>query len=105
MDKVLLLAAAMVVCICGMAWFALSLDAHWRQLRLLSPSRALVRQLRLLGWSSMVISLLLCLAADHASMAALVWVMTLAAAALVVAFTLAWRPSLLAPLIAWVASN
>jgi hypothetical protein len=35
-------------------------------------------------------------------MAALVWVLTLTAAALTVAFTLAWRPRLLAPLVAWV---
>ena len=35
-------------------------------------------------------------------MAALVWVMALAAAALVVAFTLSWRPRWLAPLVAWV---
>ena len=37
-------------------------------------------------------SLGLCLAVDHASMAALVWVMALAAAALVVAMALSWRP-------------
>lgn len=103
MDKVVLLSAAIAVCICGMAWFALSLDAHWRQLRAKSASPALVRQLRLLGWISMVTSLCLCLAADHASMASLVWVMTVAASALVVAFTLTWRPRLLAPLIAWTA--
>ena len=103
MDKIALLFAAIVICICGMAWFALSLDAHWRQLRSGSPSLALVRQLRLLGWISMGVSLLLCLSADHASMASLVWVMTVAASALIVAFTLTWRPQLLSPLIAWAA--
>ena len=41
---------------------------------------------------ALLASLLLCLRADHASMAVLVWVMSLAAAALLVAFTLAWRP-------------
>jgi hypothetical protein len=100
-DKVLLLSAAIAVCVCGMAWFALSLDSHWRQVRSGSPSLGLVRQLRLLGWVSMVTSLVLCLAADHASMASLVWVMTVAASALIVAFTLTWRPSLLNTLIAW----
>ena len=105
MDKVLILAAAIAVCICGMAWFALSLDAHWRQLRSGSPSLGLVRQLRLLGWVSMAVSLFLCLAADHASMASLVWVMMVAASALIVAFTLTWRPHLLAPLIAWTSSS
>lgn len=101
MVDVLLLAAAVAVCVCGMAWFALSLDAHWRQLRSGSASPALVRQLRTMGWVCMFVSLLLCLAVDHASMASLVWVMTVAASALIVAFTLTWRPRLLAPLIAW----
>lgn len=99
-DAVLLL-VAVIVCVCGMAWFALSLDAHWRQLRKDTPSLGLVRQLRLLGWLSMAVSLFICLAVDHASMASLVWVMTVAASALIVAFTLSWRPRLLEPLIAW----
>ena len=47
-------------------------------------------------------SLALCLAVDHASMAALVWVMGLAASALAVAFTLTWRPRWLAALMPWV---
>lgn len=98
-----ILLIAVAVCVCGMSWFALSLDAHWRQLRSGTPSQALVRQLRLLGWVCMVLSLLLCLAVDHASMASLVWVMTVAASALIVAFTLSWRPQLLRPLIAWTA--
>jgi hypothetical protein len=46
----------------------------------------------------------LCLNADHVSMASLVWVMSLAASAMVVAFTLTWRPRALAWLVAWVQS-
>ncbi|WP_259371794.1 DUF3325 family protein [Rubrivivax gelatinosus] len=40
-------------------------------------------------------SLAACLRADPPSMAVLVWLMLLAAAALAVAFALAWRPALL----------
>ena len=101
MAEAFLLFIAAAACVCGMAWFALSLDAHWRQLRSGTPSQALVRQLRLLGWVCMALSLLLCLAVDHASMASLVWIMMVAASALIVAFTLSWRPRLLGPLIAW----
>lgn len=101
MVKVTLLFFAIAVCVCGMAWFALSLESHWRQLRSNTPSRTVVRQLRLLGWASMVVSLLLCLAADHATMASLVWVMSLAASTLIISFTLTWRPRLLNLLIAW----
>jgi hypothetical protein len=101
MVKALLLIVAFLICTSGMAWLALSLEAHWRQLRNGPPSLASVRQLRLMGWTAIIGSLPLCLAADHASMAALVWIMTLAASALSVAFSLTWRPRLLAPLIAW----
>ena len=99
MPKALLLTIALFACICGMAWFALAKDMHWQQLR--SGVSAQRRLLRLLGTLSLIASLLLCLAADHASMAALVWIMALAGSALMVAFILAWRPRLLAPLIAW----
>jgi len=40
----------------------------------------------------LAISLGFCLTADHASMAALVWVMGLAASALAIAFALTWKP-------------
>lgn len=101
MVKVTLLFFAIAVCVCGMAWFALSLESHWRQLRSTALSERLARQLRLLGWAGMAVSLLLCLAADHATMASLVWVMTVAASTLIISFTLTWRPGLLSLLIAW----
>ena len=56
----------------------------------------------LLGASALAAGLVLCLAVDHASMAVLVWVMALAGAALVVAFTLAWRARWLGILAPWV---
>jgi Protein of unknown function (DUF3325) len=58
--------------------------------------------LRVLGALAITGSLLLCLRADHPGMAALVWIMALALAAMMVAFTLSWRPRVLAPLVAWV---
>jgi hypothetical protein len=97
--KVFLLTAALLLCVCGMAWFALAKDAHWRQLRAGAPTRR--KLLRGLGAFALIDALFLCLLADHASMAALVWVMALAASAQIVAFTLTWRPRLLTPLIAW----
>jgi hypothetical protein len=99
----LLLATALVCCTCGMAWLALSMKAHWRQVRgTPAPPRGTSRQLRWMGFAAVLASLLLCLRADHLSMAALVWVMSLIPAILIVAFTLAWRPSYLAWLVVWV---
>lgn len=100
----LLLAAALLGSVLGMACFALAMETHWQQVRGDDsvPGRA-GRVLAALGALALAASLLLCLAADHASMAALVWAMTLTAGALLVAFTLAWRPRLLAPLAGCVA--
>ncbi|KAF1042928.1 DUF3325 family protein [Xylophilus sp.] len=102
MRDALLLAAAQAAALIGLGWLALAMDAHWEQVRgsWPPPPRAAVL-LRVLGAAALAGSLALCLAVDHASMAVLVWVMALAAAALVLAFTLAWRPRALGPLIAW----
>jgi hypothetical protein len=105
MPNAVLLVIAFVCCVIGLAWLALAMDAHWRQVRGGQPlSPALAKVLRVLGSAALVASLLLSFAADHASMAALVWIMDLAAAALIVAFTFSWRPRALAPLVAWVRS-
>jgi hypothetical protein len=48
------------------------------------------------------LSSLVCLRVDHICTASLVWVMLLAAAALVITFTLAYRSRTLAPLVAWI---
>lgn len=102
--QALLLVAALATCVIGFGWLALAMDAHWAQVRGAQspPAPATQRKLRVLGAAALFGSLLLCLRADHASMAALVWIMALAAGALAVAFTLTWRPRLLAPLVAWV---
>ena len=84
----------------GLAWLALAMDVHWQQLHATQalPLRTAML-LRTLGIAALVLSLLLCLRADHASIAALVRVMSLAAAALAIAFTLCFRPRWLAPLL------
>ncbi|MFT7773938.1 DUF3325 domain-containing protein [Roseateles sp.] len=82
------LAGALLLAVLGMACLALSLEAHWAQVRGRGdPPR---RVLRVLGWAGLAASLAACLVADHGTMAALVWPMTLAAAAVMVAFTFSW---------------
>lgn len=102
MSAALLLSLALLAATAGFGWLALAMDAHWQQVRG-APQVPLRTQrvLRALGAGALAASLALCLAADHPTMAALVWVMALAAGALVVAFMLSWRPRWLAPLAAW----
>lgn len=99
----LLLAGGLIVCIAGFAWFALAMDVHWQQVRGdVAPGPATKRWLRILGVAAIVISLSMCLAVDHATMASLVWVMLLIASGLTVAFTLTWRPRWLSPFVTWI---
>jgi hypothetical protein len=102
MSEGLLLLLAVFCCVLGFAWLALTLEPHWRQVRGDAPlPAAVVPVLRTLGVAALGASLVLCALADHPSMVALVWPMALAVAALVVAFTLAWKPRAFAPLVAW----
>lgn len=92
---------ALLSTVVGMGWLALAMDVHWDQVReARARSRAVIVSLRVLGWSSLVVSLLLCLVADTATMAVLVWMMLLALSAATIAFVLSWRPRVLAPLAA-----
>lgn len=96
MSDALTLTLAMLSSLTGVAWFALAMETHWNQVypsRPLTAARVVV--LRMLGGVALLVSLLLCLRTDHASMASLVWIMSLAPAAIAVAMALAWRPSLL----------
>jgi hypothetical protein len=103
--KALWLALAWGASTLGFAWLALAMEPHWQQVRGTAPCPPrTVRALRVLGSVALAASLWACLRADHASMAALVWVLMLAAGALGVALTLAWRARWLAPLVAWVPS-
>lgn len=97
-----LLAVAVAACVAGMGWLALAMPAHAQQVWGAAASPATVRVLRVLGAHALAVSLVLCLAVDHASMAVLVWVMALAGAALAVAFTLSWRAHWLRVLAPWV---
>lgn len=103
MRDALLLLVALVANVAGMGWLALAMDVHWQQVygdRLRTSARA--GRLRVLGTLALAASLVLCLVADHASMASLVWVMALAAAALVITLTLTWRARWLRLLVPWV---
>lgn len=87
---------AFVSAFCGMSWLALAMKPHWVQVRGDgAPAAPPSRRLRTFGASSLLISLMACLAADHLSMACLVWVMTLSATALLVAMTLSYAPRVL----------
>lgn len=91
MHEALLLGAALLAALAGMGWLALAMQVHWEQ-ACGAAVQAPARLLRVLGALALAGSLGLCLVVDHASMAALVWVMALAAAALAVAMALSWRP-------------
>lgn len=92
MPEGLLLSLAVVVNIAGMGWLALAMEVHWAQVHGPAPApHRTVAWLRVRGAAGLAGSLWLCLQVDHASMAVLVWCMTLAGAALAIAFTLTWR--------------
>ena len=85
----------------GFALLALSQDKHWRSVTsavACTPVRAAV--LRALGGLMLAAALSLALLRDGPSFGALLWVTVLSAAAVAVAFTLAWRPTWLQPLAA-----
>lgn len=103
MADTLLLSLALSCCVCGMAWFALAMKAHWKQVRGTQPlARGTRLTLRVMGTLALLVSLVTYLRVDHASMAWLVWVMSLAPSVLILAFTLAWRPRWLSWLVPWV---
>ena len=98
-----MLTAALLGSGAGLAWLALAMDVHWRQVRNEAPlTRRKAFTLRSLGVSALAVSLFLCLTADHATIAALVWLMSIAGGALAVALILAWRPRALRALVIWV---
>lgn len=99
------LLAALLASIAGMGWLALSMPVHAAQAWGRAPDTAAMRLLRAMGSAGVVIALALCLRADHASMAVLVWVMALSGAALLVAFLLASRPHWLRWLAPWVRAS
>lgn len=97
MSEALLLAIATLAAGAGMAGFALSQPMHWARVAASEGAAAprVRRGLRGAATLCLAASLVLCLAADHPTMAVLVWVMLLALAAAAVALLLAYRPRLL----------
>ncbi|WP_332741474.1 DUF3325 domain-containing protein [Hydrogenophaga sp.] len=107
MSEAVLLGLAALAAWVSMAWLALSMEVHWQQVcgaPVMVP-RGLRRSLRQAGGLGLLVSLALCLAADHPSMAALVWVMFVAACAFGVAMLLTWRPRVLRALLVGVRVN
>ena len=93
MPESVLLALEILAGVSGMAWFALAKLPHWQQVTGASDlAPGTRRNLRLAGAASLTVALALSLVADHITMSFLTWFMTLAAASLIVAFALAWRP-------------
>jgi hypothetical protein len=96
-----LLLSAVLASVAGMGWLALSMQVHAQQVWGSALTVASPRLLRTLGAFALALSLWLCLRVDHASMAVLVWVMTLATTGILVAFILTWRASWLRLLAPW----
>ena len=93
MSEAMMLCSAFLASLAGMGWLALAKLPHWRQVTGQEfQSAGTRRTLRIAGAVALAGSLGLCLAADHITMSLLVWVMIIAAGALAVAFTLAYRP-------------
>lgn len=90
----ILLTIAVLVCLAGFAWLALAMESHWRQVQVGNTNHP-VKILRILGFASLLLSAVLCFMADRPSMAALVWIMLLAACAPSIAMILSWNPRLL----------
>lgn len=102
MPDALLLVLALACTGIGLGWLALAMNVHWKQVYAVRPrSPRSVTVLRLLGAAALLASLVLCLLADTATMAVLVWMMLLAVSAASVAFVLSSWPKMLAPLIAF----
>jgi len=102
MPDALTLLLALLSCLVGMGWLALSMDVHWKQVRGNAPcAPGLVKTLRVAGGAALVASFLLCLAVDSPSIATLVWFMALAGSTMAIAFTLTWRASALTMLVFW----
>ena len=97
MRDALLQALALLSSLCAMSWLALAMDVHWKQVRGTGgPGACRATALRILAVAAIAASLGLFLAANHASIAVLAWIMSLVASALLVAWVLSSRPAWLA---------
>ena len=97
----LLLAAAFACAVSGMGFCALAMQGHRAQVAgVAARGTTAARTLRARGAVTLAGALGLCLAADHVSMAVLVWVMMLSVSAVLLAFVFAYRPRALRWLLA-----
>lgn len=98
------LAGAWSCSLLGMALIALSQPRHWDTVAAGGEAGTEPPGAGALGLAgrllSLLVSLVMAVASQGAALGAIFWVMALCAAALAVAFTLAWRPHWLRPL-AW----
>lgn len=97
MADALLTAAAFAVTYFAFALLALAQEQHWsgvtRSLELLQqPPAAALRCWRCFACTGLALGCALCLLGNGPSFGALLWVLVLAACAMAVAFTLAWKP-------------
>jgi len=87
-----LLAGGVAAAFVGFALIALSMPRHWQQV-VASPQPVRARRSgRALGSGLLAAALALCVLFDGWSFGLILWVTTLSAAAILVAFVLAWRP-------------
>jgi hypothetical protein len=101
-EPAIALILAAISSLLGFAWLALAMPVHWQQVMSTSTApHAISRNtLRVLGALGLLVSAVCCFIADRPSMAVLVWLMLLAAAAPTIGMLLAWRPQWLRLLIA-----
>lgn len=97
MPEVIYLALASLLSVLGMAWLALAMDVHWAQARCIDlvDSKPPSRLLRAIACLALLMSLIACLLADRPSIAVLVWVMLMTAAAVLIAWGLSKSPQVL----------
>ena len=93
--SVLLLALAALSAFLGCSYLALSQPRNWRTVM---GEGAAHKAARPIGWGLIILSLILCIARDGGSFAALLWPLLLAGAAFLVAMLLAYQPSTLRPM-------
>ena len=92
----ILLVLAVLMSLASFAWLALAMDVHWKKVQEGRNTGAHpAKVLRVMGWIGLLVTAILCFLADRPSMAVLVWIMLLAAAAPSVGMLLSWRPQLL----------
>ena len=90
------LSGATLITIVSFGWLALAMNKHWRQVfNTDGPSERIKTVLRLLACLGLLVSFYICLLANHASIAALVWIMLLTGASIVIGMLLTWKPSVL----------